>query len=251
MKAKLNDALRSIWGGARVLSKTIPGPVVVFYVLSLCYMNFFALKEFPLGGTAFLDCSFLLSWIPFLVADILIKVLDIHAAASLAIFGAFCNTLFSVLLWFVSIIPSESNLFRNREIADLLGTHILIIVGSALALIISTCVKCYIVYKMNKKESNLMSVKTVYKEACVSSLIGQLVDNTIFAFFVSYLLHKWTFSTIVVSILLKTVIELFMETVCLSLGYITMTQWKEDGIGEKYLEYINKERERRKKRDQK
>ena len=250
---RFDAKMRSIWKGARVLSLSIPGPIVATYVLALSYMNFFALKEFPLGKIAVIDCAFLLSWIPFIIADVLTKVLDFHAAVSMAIFGACCNFVFSLLMWFVTLIPSSFGLGSNpgmeRAITEILGSHGLIILGSGLSLVVATGVKGYCMYRLDKKLKDSYSVKTVYIEVVVSSLIGQLVDNTMFAFFSWFLLFHWSFRTIVCSILIKTAFELFMEMICLPVGYISINQFRDDGIGKDYLKFIEGEKAKKLKQN--
>lgn len=245
---KFHENMSSIWEGARALACTIPGPLVATYVLAISYMNLFAVKEFPISDIAVIDCAFLLSWVPFVVSDILIKLLDFHAAIAISIFAASCNTLFSILLWFVTKIPSSFGGLGDLPeiqyaVEIVLGSHVSIIFGSAFALIISTAVKGFCMYRMDKKSDDPLSIKTVYKEVSVSSVIGQLVDNSIFAFFSSFLLFHWSFRVIVVSIIIKTLIEVFMEIICFPVGYMTIMQWKEDGIGEPYASFLAQAKE--------
>ena len=96
---RLNEPISSMVHSGRALACSVPGPMVATYVLSLAYMNFFAIKEFPIGRIAVIDCAFLLSWAPFLIADILIKLFGVRAAVSMSIFGASCNATFSLLLF--------------------------------------------------------------------------------------------------------------------------------------------------------
>ena len=240
---RLNELISSMVHSGRALACSVPGPMVATYVLSLAYMNFFAIKEFPIGRIAVIDCAFLLSWAPFLIADILIKLFGVRAAVSMSIFGASCNATFSLLLWFVTKIPSSFGGFNGTydiqlAVEEILGSHILIILGSAIALILSTIVKGMTLKAIDKRSKDPSSITILYREVAISSFVGQLFDNTIFAFFTAFLLFHWHISTIIVSIIIKTGIELFMEMTCLPLGYVAITQWKEDGIGEMYINYI-------------
>ena len=254
---RFNAKMTSIWKGARLLACTIPGPIVATYVLAITYMNFFAIKEFPISTIAVIDCAFLLSWIPFLITDMVTKALEIHAAISLAIFGCSCNVVFSVFLWFVTLIPSSLGIFSDKPQVQTAiesvfgGSHLAIIFGSALSLFVAIVVKSLIIWNMDKKynEDEKMSVKIFYKEVAISSLVGQLVDNSIFAFFSAYLLFHWDFNKIFWSVIIKTALELVMEMLCLPMGYMRCSQCKEDGICEKYMNFIAEEKAKKLKQN--
>lgn len=251
MKNKINDKLRSIWQGARLVTSAIPGPAVATYVLALTYMNLFAIKEFPVGPLVIIDCAFLLSWVPFMLTNVISKVLDIHAAISLAIFAGTSNLMFSLLLWFVTRIPTSFGMFSvdsgvQFQIEAILGSHFLVIFGSVLALFAGVTMKCIVVWLIDKKQQALkkdpMCIPCFYGQAIISSMIGQLVDNLIFTFFVGNLLLHWNILKILASVIVKTLIEVIMEILCLPLGYIQVQQWNADRIGIDYMKFIESEK---------
>ena len=87
----------------RMLLKNVPTLTMVFFVLSVIYMNIFAGKELLNTKYLALDCGFLLSWMSFLCMDMLTKRFGAKAAIKLSLLALAMN-LISCAIFFVIIM---------------------------------------------------------------------------------------------------------------------------------------------------
>jgi uncharacterized PurR-regulated membrane protein YhhQ (DUF165 family) len=77
----------------------------------------------------------------------------------------------------------------------------------------------------------------------VSTFVGQFIDNFIFAFLTFYIFAPiyWDFQYTMLQVLGSAIVgafaELFMEIVFSPIGYRLSKKWKEEGVGNEYINY--------------
>lgn len=234
----------------KLLLHEVPSLLLVFFVLSIFIMNLLANKSLslPFEWLA-LDAGFVVSWIAFLTMDILTKHFGPKAATQISILGLVINLLISLLMFVVSVIPGiwgesfveGSENIINTAINNTFGGTWYVILGSALAFIVSAFVNNFSNYGIGKIfKNNPDSRLAYYIRAYVSTSIGQFVDNLIFALVVSHVFFGWSLVQCFTCALTGMLFELLAEVIFSPLGYRICRKWKEENVGANYLNEINK-----------
>lgn len=234
----------------KLLLHEVPSLLLVFFVLSIFIMNLLANKSLslPFEWLA-LDAGFVVSWIAFLTMDILTKHFGPKAATQISILGLVINLLISLLMFVVSVIPGiwgesfveGSENIINTAINNTFGGTWYVILGSALAFIVSAFVNNFSNYGIGKIfKNNPDSRLAYYIRAYVSTSIGQFVDNLIFALVVSHVFFGWSLVQCFTCALTGMLFELLAEVIFSPLGYRICRKWKEENVGANYLNKINK-----------
>lgn len=234
----------------KLLLHEVPSLLLVFFILSIFIMNLLANKSIslPFEWLA-LDAGFVVSWIAFLTMDILTKHFGPKAATQISILGLVINLLISLLMFVVSVIPGiwgeafveGSENIINTAINNTFGGTWYVILGSALAFIVSAFVNNFSNYGIGKIfKNNPDSRLAYYIRAYVSTSIGQFIDNLIFALVVSHVFFGWTLVQCFTCALTGMLFELIAEVIFSPLGYRICRKWKEENVGANYLNEINK-----------
>lgn len=234
----------------KILIRNIPSHIVALFIISIVVMNLLANKSLniPLSWLA-LDAGILLSWLSFLTMDIITKHYGAKASNSLAIFAVFVNLLVALILFIASIIPGVwgesfvegSEDIINNALNNTFGGTWYVLLGSTIAFITSALVNNllnFTIGKLTKKDNFVSFILRTY----ISTMIGQFVDNLVFAFIVSFVFFGWTPLQCVTCALTGAVVELLCEVVFSPLGYKIVQIWKKENVGKEYFEYIEKEK---------
>lgn len=230
------------WEDTKVLFRSVPSIVVVFFTLSVIFMNLFANKEIYTGNSyVALDCGFFLSWSVFLCMDMVTKRFGPKASIKMTVVVAIINFLMAGILALISYVPGNWGAFytyENEIVNSALNETIrgtwYILVGSMIAFVISGVVNAFVnhgIGKMLKKDSFLGYAVRTY----VSTMIGQFVDNMCFAFIVSRNFFGWTITQCIVCSVIGAVMELLCEVIFSPVGYYVCKKWENEKVGEEYL----------------
>lgn len=69
----------------------------------------------------------------------------------------------------------------------------------------------------------------------VSTGVGQIVDNLVFAIVVSHVFFGWTWLQVITCSLTGAAAELLCEVVLSPIGFRVASGWARDGVGEEYV----------------
>ena len=229
----------------KVLLRNIPSIVVALFFLSVVAMNLLANKE--LFTTDWL-AGFTLSWISFLLMDMICKRFGAKAAMKLSIAALAVNLCVCGIFWLLSLTPGHwgeyysfldsdpavaqaANLALNRTI----GGSWYVVLGSALAMLVSSAVNSLSNHLIAKhlQRNNYGSFAL---RSFVSTALAQFVDNLIFATVVSHVFFGWTWTQVLVCSLTGALMELLCEVVFSPLGYRMARQWEEEKVGQDYID---------------
>ena len=232
----------------KVLLRNIPSIVVALFFLSVVAMNLLANKELFTTDWLALDCGFTLSWISFLLMDMICKRFGAKAAMKLSIAALAVNLWVCGIFWLLSLTPGHwgeyysfldsdpavaqaANLALNRTI----GGSWYVILGSALAMLVSSAVNSLSNHLIAKhlQRNNYGSFAL---RSFVSTALAQFVDNLIFATVVSHIFFGWTWTQVLVCSLTGALMELLCEVVFSPLGYRMARQWEEEKVGQDYID---------------
>ena len=223
-----------------LLLRSIPAPVVTFFVLSVVLMNLLANKTIYQKGFFAVDGGIVVSWACFLCMDIITKHFGASAATRVSIFALavnlFCVGIFAV----VSIIPTETDYSAFNGI---FGGSWFIVMSSSLAFLASAVANNALNAAIGRMfRANPDSRAAYYTRSYVSTFIGQFVDNMVFASLVFMLFapiywggFSWTLPQCVTCSLIGAFLELVMEVVFSPIGYGVTRRWRQLDVGGAYL----------------
>ena len=236
----MRSRFRHFISDTALLLRSIPSPIVTFFVLSVVLMNLLANKTIYQRGFFAVDGGIVVSWLSFLCMDIITKHYGPRAATRVSVFALSVN-LFAVLIFAaVSVIPTETDYSAFNGI---FGGSWFIVLSSSLAFLASAIVNNW----LNAAVGNLFRANpdgraAFYTRSYVSTFIGQFVDNRVFAVLVFTVFAPiywdgfcWTLPQCVTCSLIGACLELLMEVIFSPIGYRVTRRWKRENVGLAYL----------------
>ena len=232
-----------------VLLKSVPPLVVALFIMSVFAMNLLANKSIslPFEWLA-LDCGIVVSWFAFFTMDILTKRFGPKAATEITVLAIAVNLFFCLLLFIGSVITgvwgesyvegSESVI--NAALDNTFGGTWYVVVGSTAAFLVSAVVNNFSNYGIGtlfKKNPDGMGAYVM--RSYVSTAVGQFVDNLTFALTVSHFFFGWSVVQCLTCAATGMLVELLCEGVFFYPGFAVTRRWKNNGVGEQYLNLIN------------
>ncbi len=248
MSQKIKDKIFEL----SLLIKNIPPLTLTIFVLAVFSMNLLAGKSIslPFDWLA-LDCGILISWVAFLIMDVLTNHFGPRAATGISIVAILINLTVSLLfaavgavdgVWAAAIGDSAAEI--NIALNTTIGGTWYIILGSTVAFIGASGVNNFTNFAVGllfKKNRNSMGVFII--RSYVSSAMGQFTDNLIFALLVSHFFFGWTILQCITCAITGMGIELLCQIIFSLFGYRTSVAWKKSRVGEEYIAYTKKQKE--------
>lgn len=233
-----------------ILLKAVPPFSLALFILSISAMNLLANKSItmpdPIAEYLALDCGIVVSWVVFLVMDVLTKRFGPKAATELSAFAMLINLGLCLLFYLASLIPgvwsasfvdgSENAI--NTALNGTFGGTWYVVLGSTAAFVVSAAVNNFLNFgigKLFRKKPD--GIGAFMCRTYVSTAIGQFVDNLVFALLVSYFFFGWTLLQCVMCALTGMVAELLCELVFAPLGYRICKRWQSQNVGQAYFEF--------------
>ena len=229
----------------KILLRNVPVLTMVFFVLSVVFMNIFAGKELISVEYLALDCGFVLSWMSFLCMDMLTKRFGAKAAIKLSLLSVFINLICCLIFFIESRIGNSWSAYynyndpvANNAINDTFGGTWYVLLGSTIAMIIASVVNAII----NQAIGNRMKKNDFFAYALrsyVSTAFGQFVDNFVFAMIVSVTFCGWNMTQVIMCSITGAACELLAEVIFSPLGFRACRMWEKLGVGKQYIDYIS------------
>lgn len=228
----------------KLLLRNAPTVTMIFFVLSVVFMNIFAGKELVNINYLALDCGFLLSWMSFLCMDMLTKRYGAKAAIKLSFFAVAVNLICCGIFFVMSKVGNHWSEFYSTgsELSDAalnntFGGTWYVLVGSMTAFAIAAIVNAIINVSIGK----LMKRKNFFEYAIrsyVSTAFGQFVDNFVFASLVSVVFFGWTWTQVVFCSLVGAGMELLSEVIFSPIGFKVCKRWEAEKVGNQYINVV-------------
>ena len=228
----------------KILLKNVPILTMIFFVLSVIYMNIFASKELLNVKYLALDCGFLLSWISFLCMDMITKSFGAKAAIKLSLLALLINLISCTTFYIISIVGNNwsafytyNNNIANLSLNDTFGGTWYVLLGSTIAMAVSSIVNALINQGIGKRlrKNNFFSYAV---RSYVSTALGQFVDNFVFALIVSVTFFDWNIIQVITCSITGAIAELLAEVIFSYAGFRVCIYWEKNEIGQQYIDYI-------------
>lgn len=231
--------------------RNIPSLVLALGLVATVLMNILANKsiiELPRLGNGdywlIQDAGILLSWIGFLVGDLMVKNFGAKNAIRVNLTCLGISLGISGLLILVSIVPGTWSASYdhvgeiNEALNETMGNVWSVIIGSAIAsavgLIINALSQGLLLNKIEAKHGD--KYWGFFIASAGSTMIGQFIDNIVFALLVSIRFFGWTWFSVISCSLLGMFIELLVELVFSPITYKISKNWEKNHIGVKYMD---------------
>lgn len=232
----------------KMLFRSIPGTVTALFVVSVVVMNLMASKTIVMTDPSWLGITggLLISWIPFLCMDIVVKTYGAKGATKLNILGLLINLGCIGIFQLVSMIQIGGSPDTYKAFDATFSQTWQIFVASSIAFVLSGISNNVINVGIGKLFKKNPDGKLAYTtRTYVSTALGQFIDNFIFtalAFLVFFNLSigttlGWTWLTVLGTAAFGAILELLMEVVFSSIGYKICKKWQKERIGADYLNY--------------
>lgn len=227
---------------------SVPAIVTTLFVVSVVFMNVFASVALVQLDWLALDAGILLSWLSFLTMDVVCKRYGAKAANMLTVFAILvnlvCIAFFNIVRLIIAATPDW-----NGWISDVFVTlsgDWMTLLSSMVAMVVAAIVNNLI--NVTLKAAFAKKGETGFKEFAVASyastMIGQFVDNFVFAFFAHIIFNIWGHPLTLLQILMLAVtgavVELLCEVVFSPIGFKISKRWEAEGRGQEYLSLLNK-----------
>lgn len=226
--------------------RSVPAMALALITVATVLMNILANKsiiEIPrLGdGDYWLvqDAGIIMSWVGFLVGDLLVKNFGPKNAIRVNLTCLGISLFISALLAVVGVIPgtwSASYDFGgqiNEALNATMGNVWYVILGSALAsavgLIINGITQGLLLKKIEKKHGD--KYWGFFVASAGSTMVGQFIDNFIFAAVVSVPFFGWSWFSVFACSFFGMVVELIFELIFSPITYKISKNWKKNHIG--------------------
>ena len=167
----------------------------------------------------------------FVVSVILMNLLANKELVSLApgMWGAYYDT---------------GSLEVNTALNATIGGSWYVVLGSSLAMLCSSFVNSHLNQFIGHLTDN-GSFATFALRSYVSTGVGQLVDNLVFAIVVSHVFFGWTWLQVITCSITGALAELACEVLLSPVGFKVAAGWEREGVGDKYVQTHAAEREAR------
>lgn len=230
--------------------RSVPSLALALITVATVLMNILANKSIINLPWLIQDAGILMSWVGFLVGDLLVKAFGSKNAIRVNLTCLGISLFISGLLAIVAVVPGEwspvfdptinpgdlgSNI--NAAVNSVMGNVWYVILGSAVAsavgLIVNGLTQGLLIKKIETKHGD--KYWGFFVASAASTMIGQIIDNMVFALLVSVKFFGWTWTQVMVCSLTGAIFELIIELVFSPLTYRISRNWKKNGIGTEWM----------------
>lgn len=230
--------------------RSIPSLALALITVATVLMNILANKSIINLPWLIQDAGILMSWVGFLVGDLLVKAFGSKNAIRVNLTCLAISLFISGLLAIVPVVPGDwspvfdpsinsgdigSNI--NAAVNSVMGNVWYVILGSAVAsavgLIVNGLTQGLLIKKIETKHGD--KYWGFFVASASSTMIGQILDNMVFAALVSVKFFGWTWNQVLVCSICGAIVELIVEMVFSPLTYKISKNWKKNGIGTEWI----------------
>lgn len=248
------------------LLRSVPAAALTLMVLATVLMNLLANKSIinvymvDVFGSGYAgdvndlfavqDAGLIMSWVGFLVGDLLVKCFGSKNAIRLNIAALGLSLFISMLLVGAAYLPGVWAAWYDVGKADpslsgvindslnyTIGNTWYVILGSAAAsfvgIMVNNISQGFFLDKIQKKHGDTYPGYLV--AAGASTVIGQILDNMVFAALISTQFFGWTWVSVISCSVLGALVELIVEMVFTPLTYRISKNWDKNHIGVKWM----------------
>ena len=207
-----------------------------FLVLSMTFvviavsMNIFCMKSLSFGTPIILcDGGLLISWIVFLISNVIVEVWGKERSVKVVTFTAFISLFILVLGRLIVFIPSLPEYEEQvKSFENIFSNGPRTIMASVIAFWTGNFINVSIIAKLITKNADKDNGFLFFFRAVISTLFGQFVDNALFTVLafapIGLSVYEMRWVDIYSSVVSSTVIEMVVEACFVPLVTIPLTK---------------------------
>lgn len=233
--------------------RAIPSVVLAMTVVANVLMNILANKSIINLPWLIQDAGVLMSWVGFLAGDLIVKAFGAKNGIRVNLTALAISLFISGILAIVAVVPGDwSPVFDpsieasaealNKAANSIMGNVWYVILGSAVAsavgLVCNGLSQGWLIKKIESKHGD--RYWGFFAASAGSTIIGQILDNIVFASLISVHFFGWTWKQVLVCSIAGAIFELLIELVFTPMTYRVSKAWKKAHIG---LEFMDKNNE--------
>lgn len=234
----------------KMLLRSIPGIVTTIFVVAVVVMNLMAGKTVVMTDPSWLGITggLLLSWIPFLCMDVVVKTYGAKATTKLNLLGLMINLICIGIFQLISVMQIGGDPETYTAFNTTFSQTWQIFVASSIAFVLSGVVNNIVNVSIGKLFKNNPDGRGAYMaRTYISTAIGQFVDNFVFTYLAFLVFFKlsigttlgWSMITVIGAGVFGAFLELLMEVIFSPIGYKICQSWREESVGKDYLDYCH------------
>lgn len=240
---KFKMGLKKDWKETKLLFRALPALPFAVLVVALICMNILAGKTIVNESWIALDAGILVSWMSFLAGDMLVKRFGPKASIKVSLAAIACNLLGSLIFNIGAAIPGAWGDAPNPAIDSTLSGTLHALAAGTTAFIVAIIVDCFLNWAILKRFKKRTSFRAYAVASYVSTMVGQFVDNFVFAMLFLFALGYITFLGAVMMAAVGAVAELLCQIVLSPVGYKISEGWRKRGVGEEYVACVEEAQE--------
>lgn len=227
------------------LLRSTPSALIVLFVAAVITMNFLSRITLVSLPWLALNAGIFVSWLAFLLMDVVTKHYGPQAANRLSLVAIAANLTCCLLCFIVSQI------WRYPALDMILGGQWSVLLASTVAYVVSAVANNYANDAIGRLFRKSPDGKAAYAaRSFISTFFSQMLDNFIFvslAFVVlpnipGALQVRWTLPQCLGCSFTCAVLELLSEVIFAPVGYRVVKRWQEKGVGQEYISAYRTER---------
>ena len=233
----------------KILLRSVPSMVISVFILSVVCMNLLASKELYSSTYFCINSGLALSWISFLCMDCICKRFGAKASVKISILAMAVNVITVIIFKLLTMTPGHwaayfsapdaaTGELINEGINSTFGNTWYVVLGSAVAMFLSSLVNSYLNELIGKRKDK-GSFGGFALRSFLSTAAGQWVDNFIFSAMVSHVFFGWNWTQVLICSTTSMIIELAFEAVFSPIGFRVSKNWEKENVGVEYLSTVS------------
>lgn len=199
---------------AGITTATILVGLIATYCVAVVMYNLFEMKTIGTATFAIAGGGLVISWLVFLVMDIITEVWGKDTAVKIFTFAAVLNVVIVLIAQLIIALPGTYP-EQNNAFAQIFSNGPRIVLASALAFWFGNYVNTIIMHTMKKNSKDKKDKKTFAVRAVLSTLAGQFIDNALFVVLafapIGLSLFEMRWQDIASSVAIGTALEVIIE----------------------------------------
>lgn len=221
------------------LLRSVPSTTTILFIVAVIAMNFLARISLLSLPWISLNAGITVSWLSFLLVDILAKHYGAKAANLMSLLAITVNL--AVCL----ICSLAASIWDHPGLNMVVGGQWSILLASTLAYVMSAFTNNYTNVFIGKLFVDDPDGKLAYATRSFSStLLSQILDNFMFVFLAFVVFPnipgafpvRWTVLQCIGGSVLCAFLELFTEMIFTPIGYRIVKKWKKEEVGKEYID---------------
>lgn len=250
------------------LLRSVPAVALALMFVANVLMNILAAKSiinvpatftstnwFTKGDNFWLvqDAGLIVSWIGFLVGDLLVKAFGSKNAIRINITSLVLSLFVSLLLIGVSKVKGDWSAIWNEALnppisgsdAFLINGALDYVIGNVWYVILGSAAATFVGILVNNITHGILLKKMIKKHgdryfgyfvaAGASTIFGQVIDNIVFALLIGIRFFGWSLFSVLMCSLLGGLVELVVEMIFTPLTYKISQNWAKNKIGQDWM----------------